>query len=271
MVAVVQAFDGTWHRPFTTLGLVALQSLVGPEEQLELDGRPTAHGGKELERRPSCRRRGDSRGNGHDVPHSRVWADIHAEQSPDLGKADWRRACRPATDHPEIPLYRYAQLLVVEHSALPAGSILLLHRDNDDLSIAPSQDSDNDGPNLGHTAMATVIRYDPASDGRDLYVEIMDGALVGRKGFHHRTLKVPVAFQRIYSRMPLSINQMRRGGIYALSNPPGLSNYEASVGFISYSRRTFKPTISQKDFMADDAIEDRLKHTLTKTIGINVE
>jgi hypothetical protein len=38
MVAVVQAFDGTWHRPFTTLGLVALQSLVGPEEQLELDG-----------------------------------------------------------------------------------------------------------------------------------------------------------------------------------------------------------------------------------------
>ena len=52
-----------------------------------------------------------------------------------------------------------------------------------DLSIAPSQDPDNDGPNLAHTAMATVIQCDPTSDGRDLYVEIMDGALVGRKGW----------------------------------------------------------------------------------------
>lgn len=34
----IQALDGTWHRPFTTLELAALQSLVDPEEQLELDG-----------------------------------------------------------------------------------------------------------------------------------------------------------------------------------------------------------------------------------------
>jgi site-specific DNA-cytosine methylase len=38
LVARIQALDGTWHRPFTTLELAALQSLVDPEEQLELDG-----------------------------------------------------------------------------------------------------------------------------------------------------------------------------------------------------------------------------------------
>lgn len=32
------AEDGTWHRPFTTLELAALQSLIDPEEMLELDG-----------------------------------------------------------------------------------------------------------------------------------------------------------------------------------------------------------------------------------------
>ena len=38
LVAVIRSMDGTWHRPFTTLELAALQSLVDPEEQLELDG-----------------------------------------------------------------------------------------------------------------------------------------------------------------------------------------------------------------------------------------
>lgn len=38
LVAVICAEDGTWHRPFTTLELAALQSLVDPEEQMELDG-----------------------------------------------------------------------------------------------------------------------------------------------------------------------------------------------------------------------------------------
>lgn len=32
MVAFIQSLDGTWHRPFTTLDLAALQSLVQPEE-----------------------------------------------------------------------------------------------------------------------------------------------------------------------------------------------------------------------------------------------
>jgi len=38
LVAVIRAEDGTWHRPFTTLELAALQGLVDPEEYLELEG-----------------------------------------------------------------------------------------------------------------------------------------------------------------------------------------------------------------------------------------
>jgi hypothetical protein len=38
LVAVIRSLDGTWHRPFTTLELAALQSLVEPEAFLELDG-----------------------------------------------------------------------------------------------------------------------------------------------------------------------------------------------------------------------------------------
>lgn len=35
---IIQSLNGTWRRPFTTLELAALQSLVDPEEQLVLDG-----------------------------------------------------------------------------------------------------------------------------------------------------------------------------------------------------------------------------------------
>jgi site-specific DNA-cytosine methylase len=38
LVCVIRALDGTWHRPFTTLELAALQSLVDPEEMFDLDG-----------------------------------------------------------------------------------------------------------------------------------------------------------------------------------------------------------------------------------------
>ena len=38
LVTVIRALDGTWHRPFTTFELAGLQSLIEPEEQLELDG-----------------------------------------------------------------------------------------------------------------------------------------------------------------------------------------------------------------------------------------
>ncbi|WP_051516834.1 DNA cytosine methyltransferase [Herbaspirillum sp. RV1423] len=38
LVAVIRALDDTWHRPFTTLEMAALQSLIEPEEFLLLDG-----------------------------------------------------------------------------------------------------------------------------------------------------------------------------------------------------------------------------------------
>jgi hypothetical protein len=38
LVAIIRVLDGTWHRPFTTLELAALQSLVDPDEYLELHG-----------------------------------------------------------------------------------------------------------------------------------------------------------------------------------------------------------------------------------------
>lgn len=38
MVAVIRARDGTWHRPFTTMELAVIQSLVEPEEFLHLEG-----------------------------------------------------------------------------------------------------------------------------------------------------------------------------------------------------------------------------------------
>lgn len=38
LVCVIRSLDNTWHRPFTTLELAALQSLIDPEEKIELDG-----------------------------------------------------------------------------------------------------------------------------------------------------------------------------------------------------------------------------------------
>ena len=38
LTCVIESLDGTWHRPFTTLELAALQSLIEPEELFELDG-----------------------------------------------------------------------------------------------------------------------------------------------------------------------------------------------------------------------------------------
>lgn len=38
LVTVIRALDGTWHRPFTTLELAALQGLVEPKEHLDLEG-----------------------------------------------------------------------------------------------------------------------------------------------------------------------------------------------------------------------------------------
>jgi site-specific DNA-cytosine methylase len=35
LVAIIRALDGTWHRPFTTLDLAALQSLYDPDDYAE--------------------------------------------------------------------------------------------------------------------------------------------------------------------------------------------------------------------------------------------
>ena len=35
---MIRSLDGTWHRPFTTLELAALQGLIEPTEHLELAG-----------------------------------------------------------------------------------------------------------------------------------------------------------------------------------------------------------------------------------------
>ena len=48
LVAVIRALDDTWHRPFTTLELAALQSLVDPEEFLSWTAFQTAHGANAL-------------------------------------------------------------------------------------------------------------------------------------------------------------------------------------------------------------------------------
>lgn len=42
MVAVIRSLDGTWHRPFTTLELAALQSIIDPEEIWSPDPRVMA-------------------------------------------------------------------------------------------------------------------------------------------------------------------------------------------------------------------------------------
>jgi site-specific DNA-cytosine methylase len=38
MIARIRALDGTWHRPFTTLELASLQSLIDPDDLQDLDG-----------------------------------------------------------------------------------------------------------------------------------------------------------------------------------------------------------------------------------------
>jgi hypothetical protein len=38
LVARIQSLDGTWHRPFTTLELAALQSFIDPEEYFAAGG-----------------------------------------------------------------------------------------------------------------------------------------------------------------------------------------------------------------------------------------
>lgn len=54
LIAVIQAEDGTWHRPFTTLELAALQSLFDPEDPVDVAafcGAFTTHTSSDSQRR----------------------------------------------------------------------------------------------------------------------------------------------------------------------------------------------------------------------------
>lgn len=79
----------------------------------------------------------------------------------------------------------YLQLFGGIHPRIPQGTIIYLKREgNNVLRLAPSQDAAFDsGPDLGDRATAKVIRYDPATDGAELYVIVINGALTGRTGW----------------------------------------------------------------------------------------
>jgi hypothetical protein len=79
----------------------------------------------------------------------------------------------------------YTQLFGQVHPNIPTGTVVHYKREgNVTLRLAPSRDSDlNAGPDLGDAVTATVLQYDPTSDGMDLYVEITDGKHAGQKGW----------------------------------------------------------------------------------------
>jgi len=79
----------------------------------------------------------------------------------------------------------YVQLLGGTHPNVPKGTIVHYKKGgNETLRLAPSRDSDLDtGPDLGDKVTATILQYDPASDGMNLYVEIKDGKFAGQKGW----------------------------------------------------------------------------------------
>jgi hypothetical protein len=79
----------------------------------------------------------------------------------------------------------YVELFGQIHPNIPKGTVIRYKREgNETLRLAPSRDSDlNAGPNLGEAVTATILRYDPASDGMNLYVEIRDGKFAGQKGW----------------------------------------------------------------------------------------
>lgn len=56
LVAMIKAIDGTWHRPFTTLELAALQSLIDPDEHWSSDPQTQ----REIDAAITCRANGVS-------------------------------------------------------------------------------------------------------------------------------------------------------------------------------------------------------------------
>lgn len=93
LTTVIRALDGTWHRPFTTLELAALQSLLDPEEHLDA-GRPfrCSLARADRQRRTSESRRGHRWGHGHHTSARLVGRDFHPQQHAHLGQTRRHRA-----------------------------------------------------------------------------------------------------------------------------------------------------------------------------------
>jgi hypothetical protein len=79
----------------------------------------------------------------------------------------------------------YAQLFGQVHPYIPKGTVVHFEgRENGTLYLAPSRDADLfAGPVLGEPVSATVLQYDPSSDGGNLYLQINDGKFAGQKGW----------------------------------------------------------------------------------------
>jgi hypothetical protein len=79
----------------------------------------------------------------------------------------------------------YLQLERQIRPAIPKGAIVHFKKDvSATMRLAPSQDSGLDiGQDIGDQATAKVIRYDPSTGDRGLYVTVMDGIAIGKSGW----------------------------------------------------------------------------------------
>jgi hypothetical protein len=86
---------------------------------------------------------------------------------------------------PSVDYTGYVQLFEGIHPIIPAGAIIYLGKGGGEtVTLAKTQDADEGtGLDLGEHATAKVLRYDPSSDGFDLYVEVTDGKFAGSRGW----------------------------------------------------------------------------------------
>jgi hypothetical protein len=68
---------------------------------------------------------------------------------------------------------------------IPSGTVVaLVPAPNETLTISSSRRAElDDGINLGARASAVVLQFDPASDGRDLFVRVTNGKYAGKTGW----------------------------------------------------------------------------------------
>ena len=77
----------------------------------------------------------------------------------------------------------YVEMAGGIHPVIPPGMLVHLKADST-IRLAPAQDFEmDDGPDLGGQATAKVLRYDPSTGERDLYVTVLDGSLAGQFGW----------------------------------------------------------------------------------------